>query len=342
MDVLPNLTSPPPPPLFTTMADFLTGTPFSTASPSFCVVVSLFILVLPTLGHLTWKDYKSFLDLGPGGTPSNFLGYMKVTFLRFAFAIKNPRCPANVPLGAISSGHLQPKSIPLRTMSRPIVSGIAPHRQLNQRSDRTVYELLSSSISKLADAHPKRLRIATSSFEKHCTALFSNRQVNKTKNGEIAHAHPIDGSLHMTLHPVDAKIVIENGWGGRCPLSVRVRGGHGIAYIAVLCAVLCAAVLCAAVRVVPFAFADGTCTERHPLARGGFCTRFVPVGFIMIYAPRTAEEVRVVMDIIRAGAAWVGGEPLSDDVSDDTESSPRKDTPPPYVEACIGCTCSVA
>lgn len=295
MDVLPNLTSPPPPPLFTTMADFLTGTPFSTASPSFCVVVSLFILVLPTLGHLTWKDYKSFLDLGPGGTPSNFLGYMKVTFLRFAFAIKNPRCPANVPLGAISSGHLQPKSIPLRTMSRPIVSGIAPHRQLNQRSDRTVYELLSSSISKLADAHPKRLRIATSSFEKHCTALFSNRQVNKTKNGEIAHAHPIDGSLHMTLHPVDAKIVIENGWG-----------------------------------------------ERHPLARGGFCTRFVPVGFIMIYAPRTAEEVRVVMDIIRAGAAWVGGEPLSDDVSDDTESSPRKDTPPPYVEACIGCTCSVA
>lgn len=52
--------------------------------------------------------------------------------------------------------------------------------------------------------------------------------------------------------------------------------------------------------------------ERHPLARGGWCTRFVPVGFLMIYAPRTKEEVNVVMDIILAGIGWVSGEQLNE------------------------------
>lgn len=44
-----------------------------------------------------------------------------------------------------------------------------------------------------------------------------------------------DGSLHLTLHPKDVKLVLERGWG-----------------------------------------------QRHPLARGGFFERFVPVGFVMV------------------------------------------------------------
>lgn len=52
--------------------------------------------------------------------------------------------------------------------------------------------------------------------------------------------------------------------------------------------------------------------ERHPLARGGWCTRFVPVGFLMIYAPRTEEEVSVVMEIILAAIGWVSGERLDE------------------------------
>lgn len=52
--------------------------------------------------------------------------------------------------------------------------------------------------------------------------------------------------------------------------------------------------------------------ERHPLARGGWCTRFVPVGFLMIYAPRTEEEVSVVMEIVLAAIGWVSGERLDE------------------------------
>lgn len=56
---------------------------------------------------------------------------------------------------------------------------------------------------------------------------------------------------------------------------------------------------------------DGT--ERHPLARGGFCERFVPVGFTMIYAPRNEEEVEVVMEIIKAAVCWVRDERVFDE-----------------------------
>lgn len=69
--------------------------------------------------------------------------------------------------------------------------------------------------------------------------------------------------MHLTLHPADARIMIEAGWG-----------------------------------------------ERHPLARGGWLERFVPRGFVMVYAPRTQEEIFVVLQLVRAAAWWVGGDDI--------------------------------
>jgi len=47
--------------------------------------------------------------------------------------------------------------------------------------------------------------------------------------------------------------------------------------------------------------------ERHPLARGGWWERFVPAGFVLVYAPRDEGEVEVVVGVARAAAAFVGG-----------------------------------
>jgi len=47
--------------------------------------------------------------------------------------------------------------------------------------------------------------------------------------------------------------------------------------------------------------------ERHPLSSGGWLARFVPQGFVMVYAPRTEEEVLITRKIIAAAAWWVGG-----------------------------------
>lgn len=34
--------------------------------------------------------------------------------------------------------------------------------------------------------------------------------------------------------------------------------------------------------------------------------KLVPPGFVMIYAPRNDEELKVVVEIIKAAAWWVG------------------------------------
>ena len=62
----------------------------------------------------------------------------------------------------------------------------------------------------------------TSCFEKYSSGLFASVPITRTCGGEICHAHPSDGSLHLTLHPADAKIMLENGWGERHPLA---KGG---------------------------------------------------------------------------------------------------------------------
>lgn len=67
--------------------------------------------------------------------------------------------------------------------------------------------------------------------------------------------------MHLTLHPLDAALVLHAGWGERHPLAgISIHG-----------------------------------------------KRLLPPGFIMVYAPREEAEVQTVMEIVKAGAWWVGG-----------------------------------
>ena len=52
--------------------------------------------------------------------------------------------------------------------------------------------------------------------------------------------------------------------------------------------------------------------ERHPLA-GKYVhgRQILPPGFVMVYAPRQASDVETVLEIVKAGAWWVGGVDLS-------------------------------
>jgi hypothetical protein len=69
---------------------------------------------------------------------------------------------------------------------------------------------------------------------------------------------------------------------------------------------------------------EGGWGERHPLARGGWFERFVPEGFVMIYAPRNDDELAVVLKIIHAATWFVEGGGMvkaSDDRSSITDTS---------------------
>ncbi|KAI9738609.1 MAG: hypothetical protein M1834_008113 [Cirrosporium novae-zelandiae] len=220
-----------------------------------------FIFLLPLIFYLqrvVVADYHRFLALGPGGTPSTFLGYLRILCLR-PFALRDPlKPPPFPPILALFPGRLS--NLPKRRGPRPQVEGLAPQRQITQKVTPELYSALANHLHGLAETHPALLEEGTSCFEKHSCGLFSICEINKTCSGEIAHAHPSDGSMHTTLHPGDVKAVIENGWG-----------------------------------------------ERHPLSGAHRLLGCVPEGFVMIYAPRSEDEIAIVGEIVRAAAWWVGG-----------------------------------
>lgn len=216
----------------------------------------LLALLSVVLYHLH-KDYHAYLALGPGGTPATISGYLRVKTLSF-FTLRQPHLPGPTPAHLLNtSGHLI--QLPSRGFPRPNTRGIAPHRQTTQRASKMLYAQLAASIQQMGIGNPA-FELGTSCFEKHGTGLFSLSPVKRTCRGEICHAHPSDGSMHMTLHPADAQIVMEAAWG-----------------------------------------------ERHPLARGGWFERFVPGGFVMVYAPTKQEDVETLMRIVEAAALWVSG-----------------------------------
>ena len=255
----------------------------SKSSNHWLLLSSLLVPIVFPFYRFVLNDYHAYLSLGPGGTPSTFPGYLKVTFLRVFFARANTYVPpSSGPCECPKKGYLH--ELPRRQGSRPQVAGIAPHRQITQKPSPEVHEALAAAHKELEFSNSNTVSTGVSCFEHHNLALFFSpcstfkrnpealsssaldlsqstmlRPLNSTcgKPAEISHMHAIDGSMHLTLHPADAALVLANGWG-----------------------------------------------EMHPLAGRG---SWVPRGFVMVYAPRTKDDIKVVMDIVRAGAWWVGG-----------------------------------
>ncbi|CBX92569.1 hypothetical protein IAQ61_006042 [Plenodomus lingam] len=240
------------------------------------ILTAILTLVLPLLAAFyIRKDYKAFLDLGPGGTPSTPLGYLKIKLLSLV-CLRNPLGPIPIPSHfRPQQGYFRDDLLPRRLGDRPVVRGIAPQRQQTEKSGEKVYARLVEKMKGLVADSKNQLIEQTSCFEKHSSGLFTTVPITRACGGEICHAHPSDGSMHMTMHPADANLIIRKGWG-----------------------------------------------ERHPLARGGWCRRFVPREFMLIYAPRDEAEVEIVLHIIAAAVWWASGV----DINSDEEGSRRKST----------------
>ncbi|TVY58831.1 hypothetical protein LCER1_G001029 [Lachnellula cervina] len=188
------------------------------------------LLALAPVPWIIHNDYQNFLSLGPGGTPATFFGYLKITYLRL-FALSDPYSPATFTENIHpTTGYYQRVQswLPHRSGPRPKIAGIAPQRQLDQPGCKKIYHMLRASLENLAIQNPESLRIGTSCFEKKGLALFARDPINATCRGEVCHVHHSDRSLHLNLHPDDAKVVLEKGWGERHPLA---RGGWMKAYV---------------------------------------------------------------------------------------------------------------
>lgn len=185
------------------------------ALPSWPFAILTGLLTIPLIIYL-YADYSAYVDLGQGGTPQTLAGYLRVKTLSLA-AIHDPFDASLLP--STTRGHLT--SLPDRG-PRPNIRGIAPHRQITQRASPQLYEKLHEELIKLCSAGGD-LKMDVSWFEKHNPALFTTKPTRLSPHGEICHAHPSDGSMHMTLHPADIQIVLDARWGERHPLA---RGGR--------------------------------------------------------------------------------------------------------------------
>ncbi|RSL70669.1 hypothetical protein CEP51_006352 [Fusarium floridanum] len=181
------------------------------------------LIGLVPLVVLIQNDYQNFLNLGPGGTPSTFAGYIRITWFRL-WSLSNPFVPpAADPTRLPTSGILNRYHLPYRAGPRPVVAGIAPQRQLDQHGSQVCYRAVRRSMEKLASRIPKKFGTERSCLEKHGLALFARHPLQTNCQGEICHVHDSDHSMHMCLHPDDIKEVLDKGWGQRHPLAWRSR-----------------------------------------------------------------------------------------------------------------------
>lgn len=158
----------------------------------------LISILLPAYRFIL-KDYHAFLALGPGGTPSTFAGYLRVTYLRL-FTISDPFQPPSLALPTCPQGsYLQ--RLPPRSGPRPVTAGIAPHRQLNQKPSLDLHHAVRKGLHSLVAACPSMLRKGNSCFEKNGLALFLSAGLNTdppaTAPPETAD-HPTPSHLNPT------------------------------------------------------------------------------------------------------------------------------------------------
>ena len=181
-------------------------TPTPPSKLSYLLYPGLLITILLPAYRFVLKDYQAFMALGPGGTPKTFLGYLRVSYLRL-FTISDPFRPPSLAEAVFpTNGYL--RHLPQRSGPRPIVAGIAPHRQLNQKCAVELHHILRGGLHKLAASFPSLIRQGSSCFEKHGLALFLSAcsqsappdtahlgfsHLNPTckDTGEICHLHAI-------------------------------------------------------------------------------------------------------------------------------------------------------
>ncbi|TKY86078.1 hypothetical protein EX895_004903 [Sporisorium graminicola] len=203
---------------------------------------------------------------------------------------------------------------------------------------REAIRYVLSTLQQQADSQPSHLRIGPSKIETHSTALFAishtlvtgsdqvsrstrsalfpsslSRRFLSSVRGEFAHLHcqassdqsaqsawSDDGSMHLTLHPHDAALLVEQGWGELHSLAgFPSYSGFWLGWPAWL------------VHLRP----DGITSARWwtksslPIDSNARVTKAIglPPTYCLVYSPRTLDEAKVVLDIIHAATTFAIG-----------------------------------
>ena len=174
----------------------------------------------------TWarRDYRGWLALGEGGLPVNPKGWLITSYLRLRKADPITTKVYDAQIGALgAAAHLGP--LPRRHGPRPTIAPWPiPHRQLDQFPGSEIRAALDGVFEDALARHADTVDSRLSRFEKHNLAVTVREPAAghadaRLSEGETAHIHPHDGSMHMIFSAADAASVLDAGWGERHPLA---------------------------------------------------------------------------------------------------------------------------
>jgi Family of unknown function (DUF5519) len=186
-------------------------------------------------------DYHAWRSFGTGGTPPTWAGYWSMTKTRFKLLLSGDNMADPSPLSTSAPRYL-PKgfSAKKRSGNQPrIMARTMPQRQYpypDSSVEPGVREKVASMMYDFSAKYPDLLVLAPSKTEGGSTdGIYVNKSLdtlnpivgeprNRLLDGEIAHAHPSEGSLHIWLSQADARTVVEGGWGLRFPLEFVDKG----------------------------------------------------------------------------------------------------------------------
>lgn len=195
------------------------------------IIVLLLLLTVLICGAGLWAryDFRRWVALGPGGLPPTARGWVVTTRLRM-----RKRDPIDPAMFDLSDAHLDGTifldNLPKRGGPRPkIAPWPIPHRQTNQFASTLYQRRTAALFDNAVSAQAALVEYRLSFYEKHTPAISlrlpeCGHAHALLGQGEVAHVHPSDGSMHMIFSVADARRIIECGWGERHPLAgVRPR-----------------------------------------------------------------------------------------------------------------------
>ncbi|KAK5054662.1 hypothetical protein LTR84_001554 [Exophiala bonariae] len=227
--------------------------------------------IVTCLLRLVRFDIGTLLSSKQGITISNVAGNVLDRFSH-VLSVSDPLTPPTRSAAFSSRGYLE--TLPQRAGPRPSVVGTMNPRQTAQTvaGEKDLVDRLRAVIINTNTTYPHTTYLGRSTFEDGNITLFARHRVfdHNKYYGEILRADNIDGFLSMTLHPNDVRTIIEKGWGQRHPMSSR--SASWLLHL------------------------QGQ-TQAYP----------TPSSRVVLYAPRSQEDLEAVEQIIHAAVWWVGG-----------------------------------
>jgi hypothetical protein len=190
----------------------------------FLLIALVVLIILFILFKRSYDQYASGLRERPQyflWFVTHILNYTGWTTEKYCFDTNNFKSNDQ-------SGYLSDKDVPSRNQSRPKMLRAVPHRQLTQQApDDIMYEMYkhieSITIPKYGgETINKQLLLRGKSAYEYTGAdaiFLPNVEQKLFDKGEVAHIHSNDGSFHMIVHPLDAKLLINKQWAERFPLA---------------------------------------------------------------------------------------------------------------------------